>query len=191
EQLSNDQKRRLENIGTSLQSISDSGPLPAGRTLGIDDLVIGSSEDVELAEEEAPARPPDTPEEREEHAVLQRLARRVWWDDLDGFVQQLAASWRSQRDRYAPRIVYAALQNLQANSTRSTFVRDTSLRGFRVVTPIPSLSDPLVSLSDVDSLSALARDVINLIITLGKEGSPYPDLVVPEAQALQYVRQLA
>ncbi len=191
EQLSNDQKRRLENIGTSLQSISDSGPLPAGRTLGIDDLVIGSSEDVELAEEEAPARPPDTPEEREEHAVLQRLARRVWWDDLDGFVQQLAASWRSQRDRYAPRIVYAALQNLQANSTRTTFVRDTSLRGFKVVKPIPSLSDPLVSLSDVDSLAEIARDVINLIMTLGKEGSPFPDLVVPEAQALQYVRQVA
>lgn len=191
EQLSSEQRRRLDDVGTTLQSTSQSGPLPAGKNLGIDDLVIGSGADVELAEEEAPARPPDSPEEREEHAVLQRLARRVWWDELDGFVQQVAASWRSQRDRYAPRIVYAALRNLQANSTRSTFVHDTSLRGFRVVTPIPSLSDPLVSLSDVDSLSEIARDVINLIMTLGKEGSPYPDLVVPEAQALQYVRQLA
>lgn len=191
EQLSSDQRRRLDDLGTTLQSTSQSGPLPSGKNLGIDDLVLGSGADVELAEEEAPARPPDSPEEREEHAVLQRLARRVWWDELDGFVQQVAASWRSQRDRYAPRIVYAALQNLQANSTRSTFVRDTSLRGFRVVAPIPSLSDPLVSLSDVDSLSEIARDVINLIMTLGKEGSPYPDLAVPEAQALQYVRQLA
>ncbi|HZW98891.1 MAG TPA: hypothetical protein VFF10_02430 [Trueperaceae bacterium] len=191
EQLSSDQRRRLDDIGTNLQSASQSGPMPSGKGFGIDDLVIGSGSDVELAEQEAPARPPDSPEEREEHAVLQRLARRVWWDELDGFVQQVAASWRSQRDRYAPRIVYAALQNLRANSTRSTFVRDTSLRGFRVVTPIPSLSDPLVSLSDVDSLSEIARDVINLIMTLGKEGSPYPDLVVPEAQALQYVRQLA
>ena len=191
EQLSSDQRRRLDDIGSNLQSASQSGPMPSGKGFGIDDLVIGSGSDVELAEQEAPARPPDSPEEREEHAVLQRLARRVWWDELDGFVQQVAASWRSQRDRYAPRIVYAALQNLRANSTRSTFVRDTSLRGFRVVTPIPSLSDPLVSLSDVDSLSEIARDVINLIMTLGKEGSPYPDLVVPEAQALQYVRQVA
>ncbi len=191
EQLTADQRRRLDSVGTALQSASGSGPLPTGKSPGIDDLVIGRSHDVELAESEAPARPPDSPEEREEHAVLQRLARRVWWDDLDGFVQQVAASWRSQRDRYAPRIMYAALHNLQANATRSTFVRDTSLRGFKVVKPIPSLSDPLVSLSDVDSLAEIARDVINLIMTIGREGSPYPELAIPEAQALSYVRQVA
>src|SRR5690606_39471783 len=99
------------------------------------------------AEEDVPPRPADTPEEREEHAVLQRLARRVWWDDLESFVQQLAASWRSQRDRYAARVAYATLRNLKRNVAKDTFVRDSSLRGFKVLEPIPSLADPLVSLS--------------------------------------------
>src|SRR5690606_12946131 len=143
-----------------------------------------------LEPEEAP-RPPESPAEREEHAVLQRLARRVWWDDLDAFVQQIATSWRSQRDRYAARLMFGTLQNLERNSARENFSRDVQLRQFKVIEPIPPLTDPLVSLSDVDSLAEIARDVINLIMTLGQPGSPYPQLEVPESGALAYVRQAA
>ena len=191
ERLTNEQRGRLDQVTASLQA-AGGGPAPAPvPTVDIDSLVLGAEPDVELAEEEALARPPDTPEEREEHAVLQRLARRVWWDELEGFVQQVAASWRSQRDRYAARIAYATLQNLRRNVARPTFVRDASLKGFKVVEPIPSLGDPLVSLSDVDSLAEIARELINLIMTIGKDGGALPEVAVPESQALQYVRQAA
>ncbi|HZW27286.1 MAG TPA: hypothetical protein VFF08_02450, partial [Trueperaceae bacterium] len=191
ERLTGEQRARLDQVTATLQAAGgNSAPAPVSG-LDIDSLVLGAEPEVELAEEEAPVRPPDTPEEREEHAVLQRLARRVWWDELEGFVQQVAASWRSQRDRYAARIAYATLQNLRRNVARPTFVRDASLRGFKVVEPIPNLSDPLVSLSDVDSLAEIAREVINLVMTIGKEGGPLPEVAVPETQALQYVRQAA
>jgi len=191
ERLTGEQRKRLDEAAARLQAAGGTTETAPAVALDIDALVLGTDAAVELAEEDVPPRPADTPEEREENAVLQRLARRVWWDDLDDFVQQLAASWRSQRDRYVARVAYATLQNLKLNTSRQTFVRDASLRGFKVMQPIPSLSDPLVSLSDVDSLAEIARDLINLIMTLGREGSPIPELVVPESQALQYVRQAA
>jgi hypothetical protein len=191
ERLTTEQRGRLDQVMAALQSAGGGREPGSGPDLDIDSLVLGAEPEVELAAEEPVARPPDTPEEREEHAVLQRLARRVWWDELESFVQQLAASWRSQRDRYAARIAYATLQNLRRNVARNTFVRDSSLRGFKVVEPIPSLGDPLVSLSDVDSLAEIARELINLIMTIGKDGGPMPEVAVPETQALQYVRQAA
>jgi hypothetical protein len=191
ERLSTDERRRFDDVTQSLQSFGDS---PGGSAVAAPELAnmfLGDDSSLELVNGEQAKVPYDTPEEREEHAVLQRLARRVWWDDLDEYVQQVATSWRSQRDRYAARVIYATLQNLQRNSVRTTFARDASLRGFRVEIPIPNLGDPLVSLSDLDSLSEIARELVNVIMTLGREGSPYPTLAVPEASALSYVRQAA
>lgn len=191
ERLSTEERRRFDEVTHSLQSFGDAPGGSAMATPELANLFLGDESSVELAGPEPTKAPYDTPEEREEHAILQRLARRVWWDDLDEYVQQVATSWRSQRDRYAARVVYATLQNLQRNSVRTTFARDASLRGFRVEVPIPNLGDPLVSLSDLDSLSEIARDLVNVIMTLGREGSPYPTLEVPEASALGYVRQAA
>ena len=191
ERLSTDERRRFDAVTQSLQSFGDSPVGSAVATPELANMFLGDDSSPELASAQPPVAPYDTPEQREEHAVLQRLARRVWWDDLDEYVQQVATSWRSQRDRYAARVVYATLQNLQRNSVRTTFARDASLRGFRVEIPIPNLGDPLVSLSDLDSLSEIARDLVNVIMTLGREGSPYPTLAVPEASALAYVRQAA
>src|SRR5690606_12550779 len=174
-----------------LQSFGEAPVGSAVATPELADMFLGEELSAELMDGEEVKAPYDTPEERDEHAVLQRLARRVWWDDLDEYVQQIATSWRSQRDRYAARVIYATLQNLQRNSVRTTFARDTSLRGFHVEVPIPSLSDPLVSLSDLDSLSEIARELVNVIMPLGREGSPYPALEVPEGTALGYVRQAA
>ena len=191
ERLSTAERRRFDEVTHSLQSFGEAPVGSAVATPELADMFLGEELSVELAGADEERKPYDTPEEREEHAVLQRLARRVWWDDLDEYVQQVATSWRSQRDRYAARVVYATLQNLQRNSVRTTFAHDTGLRGFKVEVPIPNLSDPLVSLSDLDSLSEIARELLNLIMTIGREGSPYPDLAVPEASALSYVRQAA
>lgn len=191
ERLSSEERRRLDIVTDSLQAFSDSHRGSSLPPSSLGDLFIGSQEDIMLAGGEEPPRPPDTPAEREEHAVLLRLARRVWWDDLDAFVQQIATSWRSQRDRYGPRLIYGTLQNLERNASRANFGQDAALKHFRVVVPIPPLTDPLVSLSDVDSLAEIARDLLNLIMTLGQSGSPYPQLELPEAGAFAYVRQAA
>src|SRR5690606_27041952 len=167
ERLSTDERRRFDEVTQSLQSFGDATIGSALPTPELANMFPGADLTVELDKREIKA-PYGTPEEREEHAVLQRLARRVWWDDLDEYVQQVATSWRSQRDRYAARVIYATLLNLQRNSARRTFARDAALRGFKVEVPIPNLGDPLVSLSDIDSLSEIARDLINLIMTLGR-----------------------
>lgn len=195
DRLSAEERKRLDEATDSLQAFSGSGGgaggagVSAPATLG--ELFLGGSDEAVLETGDEPPRPPDTPAEREEHAVLQRLARRVWWDDLEGFVYQLATAWRSQRDRYGARVIFGTLQNLERNANNPKFATDVNLKQFKVVTPIPPLTDPLVSLSDVDSLSEIARDLINLIMTLGQEGSPYPQLELPEAGALAYVRQAA
>lgn len=192
DRLTTEERQRLDRATDSLQTFSggDGPSITPSASLG--ELVIGAGDDdVILDTLEEPPRPPDTPAEREEHAVLQRLARRVWWDDLEAFVHQIATSWRSQRDRYGARLIFGTLQNLERNASNPKFNTDVNLKSFKVVVPIPPLTDPLVSLSDVDSLAEIARDLINLIMTLGRDGSPYPDLELPEAGALAYVRQAA
>ena len=192
DRLGSEERRRFEDLTQSLHAFGES---PRGSGVGgaeLNSLVIGSESAVELDLDSANGPlPSESPEEKEENAVLQRLARRVWWDDLDSYVQRLAATWRSERDRYTARVIFGTLQNLRRNAARPTFAADTSLRGFRVIEPIPTLSDPLVSLSDLDSLSEIARELVNLIMTLGRPGSSLPDLAVPEGGALGVVRQAA
>ena len=191
DRLTAEERKRLDQATDSLQSFSGGGSAVAAPTATLGELYLGSQDDVVLDLDEEPPRPPDTPAEREEHAVLQRLARRVWWDDLESYVHQIATAWRSQRDRYGARVIFGTLQNLERNSKSPKFADDLNLKSFKVKVPIPPLTDPLVSLSDVDALAEIARDLINLIMTLGKDGGPYPELELPEAGALAYVRQAA
>ncbi|MFO7544275.1 MAG: hypothetical protein R6W77_02145 [Trueperaceae bacterium] len=193
ERLTTDERRRYEEVARTLQVASDRGR-PIGTARDLSNLVLEdeTADELMLTGEDVDApRAEETPEERQEHVVLQRVARRVWWDDVDELIQRVAAAWRAERDRYTARIVYATIQNLQRNAERRTFSQDLSLRGFQVFEPIPPLRDPLVSLSDLDSLSEIVRELINLVMTLGRPGSPYPDLAVPEGGALAYLRKAA
>jgi hypothetical protein len=191
--LSQEERTRLEAVSQSLNLISEGGEGPSSKALDIDALVLGDGPAIELADEEEviAATPALRPEEREEQAVLQRLARRVWWDQLDEFVLKVAAGWRAERERPTARIMYATLQNLQRNSTKKTFAQDVNLRGFQVFEPIPELNDPLVSLSDLDALAEIVRELVNTVMTLGKQGSTYAELEVRESAALAYVQQAA
>jgi len=197
--LSQEERGRFEAISDSLQVLSDDGKNATPAPLDIDSLVLGEdAAAVELADEEeltatseAAAGPVQRPEVREEQAMLQRLARRVWWDEVDEFVLKVAAGWRAERERQTARLIYATLQNLQRNSARSTFSQDVNLRGFQVLEPMPQVNDPLVSLSDLDSLAEIVRELINVVMTLGKSGGAYADLEVRESNSLAYVRQAA
>ncbi len=177
--------------------LSDLAEKPRANTVPtLNALVLDDQSVIEFALDDQPPPPPKvnvaaTAVEREEHAVLQRLARRVWWDDLEEFVQRIAAAWRAEQGRGTARLVFATLQNLNRNADRSTFGRDVQLRGFRVIEPIPSLRDPLVSLSDMDALAEIVREIVNLIMTIGKPGNPLPALEMAESGAFSYVRQAA
>ena len=185
-------RRRFTELTSSLAQLADK---PSGSTVpSLNTLVIEDEKVVEFATEEERApqvKVAGTALEREEHAILQRLARRVWWDDVEEFVQRVAATWRAEQGRGTARLVFATLQNLNRNADRSTFGQDVNLRGFRVIEPIPGLRDPLISLSDVDALAEIVREMINLIMTIGKAGNPLPALEIPESGAFGYVRQAA
>ncbi len=191
--LSQAERDRLEAASQTLKLISDASQGSAARAPDIDMLVLGEDPDVELVEREDASEPAAamSPEVREEQAVLQRLARRVWWEQVDEFVMRVAAGWRAERERQTARVMFGTLQNLQRNSVKKTFAQDVNLRGFEVLETIPEFNDPLVSLSDLDSLAEIVRDLINTIMTLGKPGSTYADLEVRESNALAFLRQAA
>lgn len=193
ERLSGDERSRLDQAAQSMAGLSETQAAPVV-VPSLVSLVLEEEGAVELAAEEgqkAPTLHGSTPEERDEHAILQRLARRVWWDDLEEYVQRVAAGWRAERDRLTARLVFATLQNLQRNADRSTFGQDAAHRAFRVLEPIPTLRDPLVSLSDLDALAEILRELINVIMTLGKGGNPLPALERGESGAFSYVKNAA
>jgi hypothetical protein len=128
-------------------------------------------------------------DEREEQQLLQRLAERVWRDEIDEAMARFAAAWRAERDRLTPRLIYTTLRNLRRHAEQRDTVLDPTLRGFRVVEPLAEPDDALVSLSDLDSLAEIGRDLVQLILTIGGSDSPLPRLEVPEAQALPFARQ--
>ena len=128
-------------------------------------------------------------EEREEQQLLLRLAERVWRDELDDSMARFAAAWRAERDRLTPRLIFTTLRNLRRHAEQRETVLDPTLRGFRVVEPLAEPDDALVSLSDLESLAEIGRDLAQLILTVGGSESPLPRLEVSEAQSLPFARQ--
>ena len=146
----------------------------------------------------APTAPPEpaverheTEQERAEREVLQRIAERVWWDDLDSFIQRVAASWRADRERVTPRLLYATLQNLERYSSTEGFQSDVNLRRFKVTVPLPERNDPLVSFSDPDSLAEIARDLIEAILSVRSGRGLLSSVDMPASHALDYVHEAA
>lgn len=131
------------------------------------------------------------PEMIEEQQVLQRLARQVWWSEMEGVIQELAVHCRAEKDRATARLIYAVLRNLEIYAKSSDFASDINLSRFKVSEPIPERGDPLVSLNSLDTLSELIRELIEAIMTLGSERSRYGPLDIAPEQSLAYMRRFA
>lgn len=131
------------------------------------------------------------PAEREEQEALHRLAKRVWWEDVDGFVYRVAASLRAERERASARLLFATVRNLARHAKSTQASDDLELRGFRVLEPIPGMDDPLLSLNDVDSLAELVREVVEAVMQIGRREGDYRGLELPAGAALGYVRRVA
>lgn len=191
--LGSEERERFAEVARRLRAITDMPTRGTGHRADLQSLTLdGDAGDDDLLDTgDVPVAPTveQDPELRNEQAVLQRLAERVWWEELEHVVLRLSASWRAERDRITPRLVYATLRNLQRYAEDRGFATDVNLRGFKVLEPLPEREDPLISLSDIDSLSELARELIDLVMSLGHGRGTFPQLEVPEANAIAYVRQ--
>lgn len=163
-------------------------PAAAVNALDALDIDLGGAgaaeDDAQLAKEEVPA----TPQQKAEQEALQRLAQRVFGREIERFAEGVAAGWRAERERVTARLLYATMRNFERHRDSDAFVHDANLRSFTVQYPIPERIDPLVSLSDVDSLVVIARDVIDAVRTLrDREVAPR----IPRSGSLGYLRSLA
>lgn len=157
-----------------------------------DALVLEALEDTSVPEA---SRPPvnrhETEAVRAERMILQRIAERAWWDDVEDFVHRTAASWRAQRDRITSRLVYATMQNLEVHSKAPGFEQDVNLRRFKVTVPVPEREDPLVSFSDLESLAEIVRNLIEAVLSVRDERGLLSQLEIQPADALEYVKTTA
>ena len=133
----------------------------------------------------------ETGEVRAEREVLQRIAERAWWDDIEAFVHRTAASWRAERERVTPRLIYATLHNLERFRSLEGFEQDVNLRRFAVTIPMPERDDPLVSFNDLESLAEIVRDIIGAVLSVGSERGVLSGSEVAPSGALEYVREAA
>ena len=160
--------------------------------LVLNDLTVSVSPKVAATlrfTDEAPILEMDV-EVLEEQAVLQRLAKRVWWHDMETVVHEFAVQCRAEKDRVTARLLYA----LSLNLTRYLNAHgnlDVNLTNFRVEDAVPERSDPLVSLNDLDVLSDLVRDLVETVLTLGDPAGRYAPLGLPRGQALGFVKRMA
>ena len=129
-------------------------------------------------------------EERSEEEALKRLARRVWWVDIEDFVGRSAASCRAERERTTARLLYALLRNLTLYAKTPGFAEDVSLTRFTVLEPVPTLGDPLASFSTLESVAGVLRELIETALGSGREG-PLKTLKLPAGGTLAYLREMA
>jgi hypothetical protein len=189
--LSSEEREHFAALSRRLRAVAE---LPtrgsAGRTsLGDLRLDDGDHEGNGMLDVDVARVVSEEPQLAQERERLQALAERVWWEELDEVVVGLAAGWRAERDRLTPRLVYATLRNLQRYADKPGFGSDVNLQRFKVREPLPEREDPLISLSDVDSLGELARELIDTVMGLGHGRGILGALEVPGAGALDYMRR--
>lgn len=196
--LSEEHQQQLTEAGRSLRRFTETpkkakGVLETLESLIIEDFAMTPSEPrggTPVFEDPPPILDMD-PEVLEEQAVLQRLAKRVWWSEMDTIIQELAAQCRAEKDRTTARLVYALGRNLEKHFKKKKKITDVGLSRYEVLEAVPERSDPLISLNDLESISALIRDVVEVIVSLGENIGPYANVDMPRGQALGYVKRMA
>ncbi|WP_457637529.1 hypothetical protein [Oceanithermus sp.] len=159
-------------------TVSEEGRLPAAAQIPDLDIDLGI---VELPLEEEQLHEPDEPQK-----IQQFFAEQVYWTRLKRELGRVARSYLGGR-RYELRLVYTFLQNFETYSQTPTFASDFNLSRFKLIAPIPSLSDPLVSLEDEDVALALLLELFHIAMDLG-DLNKYP-LSLPPEGVVPYLRR--
>ena len=131
------------------------------------------------------------PDFEKEQMTLQSLAHAVWWHDMEEVIQQLAVRCRVEKDRSMARLLYGITRNMQQALESPDFKEEFEQQAVRIRVPITDFDDPLVSFSNLESLSQLVREVIEIIMNLGMKGTVYADLQIDRSLSLGYVKRLA
>jgi hypothetical protein len=201
--LSDEEKERLQQAGTVLKEETESYRDVKDQSNGFDALTLDADTSVvtSLTQVQDSALAAETsnpgsfavadPDIIEEQEILQRLAHRIWWQDMEELVLRVAASWKAEREHYAARLIYGMLRNLVLYSQNDGFDRDVNVFKFRVIEPIPEWDSPLVSLNDLDSLAEIVREFIEVATTLKTPNGPFASLQISEKVSLDYLRRFA
>lgn len=196
--LSESERSRVEEAGKILRRLGETSKTPKSMTrtlesLILEDTTVSVSPRVSLSSiytEDPPILEMD-PEVLEEQAVLQRLAKRVWWHDMDAVLHEFAVQCRSEKDRTTARLLYALSRNLNRYLQAPQAGLDVNLSHFQVEDTVPERGDPLVSFNDLEILTELVRDLVETIMGLGEATGRYASLGVPRGQALGFVKRMA
>lgn len=208
-------RRQLTALGQRLRTVGETPRSLKDAAHSLDDLVLGA--DTSALDDQQPVLTEERPAERllrheatasgtrtptpvsqrpdprvmAEQAELRKLATAVWWNDLDRFMTQVAATLRAERDRYTARLLYATHRNLLRYGAAGEYHDDANLSRFRVEEAIPARDDALVSVDDLDSLVELVREILSTIMELGEPGTVLEGLELPRDHALDYVQRVA
>ena len=196
--LSEAHQRQVAEAGRLLRRLTETPKKPKGVLETLESLIIEDfamtppkpSGGTPVFEEPPPILDMD-PEVLEEQAVLQRLAKRVWWSEMDTVIHEIAAQCRAEKDRITARLIYALGRNLEKHFKKQKKVTDIGLTRYQILEAVPERVDPLISLNDIESISALIRDVVEIIVSLGEGIGPYASVDMPRGQALGYVKRMA
>ena len=165
----------------------------ASSTLVFDQLELSTSLAVEAAKQVLTSEATIllSPAEREEQRILKRLAERVQQYALERTLKRLAAAYRAERERYTVRLVYGVLRNLTRYAQRATFSQDATLVHFEVEEAVLERSDPLYSFNDLESVTELLRELVEVALNFKGPKSPYRTLELDENRVLAYLRRFA
>ncbi len=157
------------------------------------ELDFGSSFDLGIESVNLKDTPPllsSHPEFEKEQATLQALANKVWWHDIEEVIQQLAVRCRVEKDRNMARLLYAISRNI-ARYTEDHSAKIEQLEQFKVLIPVTDFDDPLVSFSNLESMTDLVRDIVTIIMSLGVKGTLYADVKLSTLNTLDFIKQVA
>ncbi len=198
-QLTDAERQRFHDLSRALRKLDElpttaQAPRLDLETLVIDDLKLTPGPSVKRGVSFFETREPVVerdPVLREEQLVLQRLARAVWWSELEDVLQELAARCRAEKDRATARLLYALSRNLDHLVRISATGHEVSLAHYQTPEAIPERLDPLVSLNNLENLSDLLREITQAVMSIADGQGLYSRLNVPKGHALGFVRKVA
>jgi len=130
----------------------------------------------------------DNPAFEKEQQILQRLASKVWWHNMEEVIQQLAIRCRVEKDRSMSRLLYALSRNLERYMNSPE--QDVTTIQPKVLIAVTDYDDPLVSFNNLETLNILVRDVVEIIMDLSTNGSLHEDAHLDKELTLDFVKRL-
>ncbi len=159
--------------------------------ISMSDFGIGKTSLGFNKKEAATPLPPLSKSEQEEQTSLRHLAQKVWWSDLRDNFRCLANAYRGEPSRRTVRLLYGLLRNLELYAKDSHFTQDVTGKFFKVIEAVPEYDHPFLPLNNVEGISELLLNVVEVMLTFKAKRSPYKDLAIKQKEILPYLRLMS